>query len=323
MKYFATFVLLVCLWSTASAQSDTLQYDGLNDIYNGQLVAVTRFPGELDVVFNARFTPAEKCTLHTVLVGFSLVKFQPLTGNDTLFLYVYENGTVPPHLTNIVKTYKVDLGDAGFPSPNIRFENPLEAGARDVLAVQLDPPVIFSPRRDFIVGIKVKSNQRYAIGEGTWNGFSVLLHPNVTEYERYRRYSITVDTATSQNSLATEGASAGLFIRPIVTYDPDLPPVEVVDAELLPAPMNATLETNYPNPFNPTTTLSYTLGDAQHVRLSVHDALGRCVAVLEEGVRDAGRHRVVFDAQELPAGLYTARFLVNGSTQSRKMLLMK
>ena len=55
----------------------------------------------------------------------------------------------------------------------------------------------------------------------------------------------------------------------------------------------------------------------------MYDALGRQVAVLREGGMDAGRHHVVFDAADLPGGLYTARLAVNGKTQTRKMLLMK
>ncbi|MDT8324296.1 MAG: T9SS type A sorting domain-containing protein [Bacteroidota bacterium] len=323
MKYFATLVLLLSLWSIAAAQVDTLHYDELDDIDDGQLVAVTRFPGELDVVFNARFTPAEKCTLHTVLVAFSVVKFQALTGHDTLVVMVYENGSVPPSLVNLQKTYKVDLGDAGFPSPNIRFDHPLEAGARDVLAVKLDPPVLFSPRREFIVGVKLISDQRYAVGLGTWNGFSVLINPGVAEYERYRRYHISPNEQGSRNMLATEGANAGLFIRPIVSYNPDMPPIDPVDVEAVPAPQTVTLEANYPNPFNPATTLAFTLGSAQRVSLAVYDALGRRVAVLAEGMQGAGRHQLRFDGAGLPGGLYTARLTVDGRTLTRKMLLMK
>jgi hypothetical protein len=323
MKYFAALFLFLVLWSGAAAQVDTLQYDGIRSIHDGVLVAVTRFPGEVDVVFNARFTPAEKCTLHTVLVGFSVVKFQALTGNDSLVVMVYENGDVPPNLVNLQKTYKVNLGDAGFPSGNIRFDHPLEAGGRDVLAVKLDPPVIFSPKREFIVGVKLESKQRYAVGLGTWNGFTVLVKENVPEFERYRRLLIAPQEAGSKNELATRGASAGLFIRAIVGYNPDLPPIDPVDVEDVPAPQDIRLEANYPNPFNPSTVLAYTLGTARHVRLVVHDALGRQVAVLADGLMDAGRHQVEFDAADLAGGLYTARLTVDGASQTRKMLLMK
>jgi len=323
MKYFATLLFLCGTWAMASAQVDTLQYDGLTDVRDGNLIAVTRFPGELDVVFNARFTPAEKCTLHTVLVGFSVVKFQALTGNDTLVVLVYENGTVPPNLVNLQKTYKVNLGESGFPSPNIRFENPLLSGARDVLAVKLDPPVIFSPKREFIIGVKLQSLQKYAADEGLWNGFALLASLGNPEYERYRRYMITPRETSNRNPIATQGAEAALFIRAIVGYNPDLPPIDPVGVEGMPAPGSFTLTQNYPNPFNPSTTLSYTLTRREHIRLAVTDALGREVAVLADGMMDAGTHEVRFDAGRLAGGLYIARLTADGRSQTRKMLLMK
>lgn len=323
MKYFATLLLLCGMWTMALAQVDTLQYDGIKDVRDGNLIAVTQFPGELDVIFNARFTPAEKCTLHTVLVGFSVVKFQALTGNDTLIVLVYENGTVPPKLVNLQKTYKVNLGENGFPSPNIRFQDPLQSGARDVLAVKLDPPVIFSPKREFIIGVKLQSLQRYAAGEGLWNGFTLLASLGNSEYERYRRYMITPRESRNRNPVATQGAEAALFIRAIVGYNPDLPPIDPVDVENMPAPGSFLLEQNYPNPFNPSTTLSYALTRREHIHLAVIDALGREVAVLADGMMDAGMHDVRFDAGSLAGGLYIARLTANGRSQTRKMLLMK
>ncbi len=323
MKYLATLFLYCCLWTAASAQTDTLQYDGLTEINNGTLVAVTRFPGELDVIFNTRFTPAEKCTLHTVLVGFSVVKFQALTGNDTLVVYVFENGSVPPTLVSLQQTYKVHLGDAGFPSPNIRFSDPLESGARDVLAVKLNPPIIFSPRRDFIVGVNLLSTQKLAVGQGLWNGFSILLSPGQPQYDRSRRYMIAVRESENRNNPATQGAEAALFIRAIVGYNPNLPVTDVTGVDAEPMPADIALEQNYPNPFNPSTVIAYRLDQRRHVRLTVTDALGREVRVLADGAMDAGRQEVSFDAADLPGGMYIARLTTDGLTLTRKMLLLK
>ncbi|MCZ7557902.1 MAG: T9SS type A sorting domain-containing protein [Bacteroidia bacterium] len=323
MRFLAALFLACCAVTTVHAQVDTLQYDGITNIYDGKLLAVTRFPGELDVFFNTRFSPAEKCTLTTVLVGFSVVKFQALTGEDTLVVKVFENSAVPPNLVNVVKTYKVNLGDAGFPSPNIRFNNPLEAGARDVLAVNLNPPVIFSPRRDFIVGVKLEAKQKLAVGDGLWNGLTMLFNPGVTEFDRYRRYFIAPNPAASRNTLATEAANIGLFMRAVVSYNPNLPNVDLTDATGAPQPAAFALRQNYPNPFNPSTVLEYTLSSRQHATLTVHDALGRTVSVLADGMMDAGTHSTRFDADGLPAGVYVARLTVNGQMLTRSMLLLK
>ncbi len=84
-----------------------------------------------------------------------------------------------------------------------------------------------------------------------------------------------------------------------------------------------TLSQNYPNPFNPTTAIRYTLAEAAPVRLVVYDLFGRQVAVLAQGMREAGTHEVVFDASGLPSGSYVAMLESNGTVLRRSMLLTK
>lgn len=324
MKTLVTLSLLVLCAATASAQLDTLEYDGLTNIFDAKLVALTRFPHEVDVAFDARFTPVEKCSLRTLLVGFSVVKFQPLSGNDSLVVWVMENGTVPPGLVGLQKTYRVNLGGNGFPNPNINIDDPLQSGDRDVLAVTLDPPVVFAPKRDFIIAVKIAGIQQYATGPATWNGFTIMTNPNVPEFDRYRRYSMTKDAAGMRNEIATQGGNVGMYIRAVVYYDRNLPDtVDVLGADAVPLPGALALEPNYPNPFNPATTLRYSLPATGHARLAVTDALGREVAVLADGVLNAGAHTARFDAAALPSGLYMARLVSGGATVTRGMLLAK
>lgn len=70
----------------------------------------------------------------------------------------------------------------------------------------------------------------------------------------------------------------------------------------------------YPNPFTSSATIGFTLPTAQQVRLTVYDVLGRRVATLIDGVRQAGDQTVRFDASSLPSGMYLYR-LEAGSTQ--------
>ncbi|NBC17998.1 MAG: serine hydrolase [Bacteroidetes bacterium] len=96
-------------------------------------------------------------------------------------------------------------------------------------------------------------------------------------------------------------------------------PVEATPA----VPTQFNLELNYPNPFNPQTTIGYVLPEASAVRLVVYDVLGRRVAVLVDGVRPAGRHQVTFEAANLPSGVYLYRLDAGAFTQTKRMLLVK
>ncbi len=85
----------------------------------------------------------------------------------------------------------------------------------------------------------------------------------------------------------------------------------------------ATLAQNRPNPFNATTTIDYAVVEAGPVRLEVIDMLGRSVAILEDGHKQPGAYRVVFDAGSLPSGLYHAVLQTPTMTLLRAMSLVK
>lgn len=80
---------------------------------------------------------------------------------------------------------------------------------------------------------------------------------------------------------------------------------------------------NYPNPFNPSTRIAFTLPREEHVRLEVYDVLGRRVALLLDEARPAGQHAVDFNAGSLGNGVYLYRITAGEFTRSRKMMLMK
>ncbi len=88
-------------------------------------------------------------------------------------------------------------------------------------------------------------------------------------------------------------------------------------------PGEIALYPNFPNPFNPTTTLSYTLPQQAEVRLRVFDVLGRAVAVLVGGVQPPGEHQVRLDARAWASGLYFYTLEADGQRQTRRMLLIK
>ena len=88
------------------------------------------------------------------------------------------------------------------------------------------------------------------------------------------------------------------------------------------------LEGAYPNPFNPTATIRYQLGEPAHVSLIVYDMLGREVGRLVDGLQAAGAQEVRFDASGQPSGAYLYRLEVHGEsgahgTQTERMTLLR
>ena len=83
------------------------------------------------------------------------------------------------------------------------------------------------------------------------------------------------------------------------------------------------LSAAYPNPFADATTFTFTLPEAAAVRLAVYDVLGREVAVLAEGMTDAGAHEATFDASGLAAGVYVARLTADGLTATRQVVVTR
>jgi hypothetical protein len=88
-------------------------------------------------------------------------------------------------------------------------------------------------------------------------------------------------------------------------------------------PTSTGLVGNYPNPFNPSTHILFTLAAQSTVTLRVFDIAGRLVNTVASGVYEAGRHDVSLDASNCPSGVYFAQLQTPENTQMIKMVLLK
>jgi len=96
---------------------------------------------------------------------------------------------------------------------------------------------------------------------------------------------------------------------------------EIVDNDV---PNSIQLRQNFPNPFNPTTQITFNLPATQEVTLKVYDIMGREVATLLNGVRQsAGSHAITFDASNISSGVYFYRLSTQTNSVTRKMTLIK
>ncbi len=117
------------------------------------------------------------------------------------------------------------------------------------------------------------------------------------------------------------GASHYAYLSPVLA-------VNTEDTQELPE--SIALRGNYPNPFNPVTTIQYDIPALGQVTLQVFDLLGRLVSTVDQGVLPAGSHEMTFDGAGLASGLYLYRIQVADNVQGEaqmsgvgRMLLLK
>jgi hypothetical protein len=103
---------------------------------------------------------------------------------------------------------------------------------------------------------------------------------------------------------------------------PDTTTITAIDDAPMPLPSDFAL-TAYPNPFNPQTTLSFTLQQATAVHLNMFDITGRQILEINLGQMSAGPHDVRFDGSNLAAGFYFASWKFGSEHETQKLLLLK
>lgn len=88
-------------------------------------------------------------------------------------------------------------------------------------------------------------------------------------------------------------------------------------------PMSFNLAQNFPNPFNPATKINFSIPEQGKVKLVVYNLIGQEVAVLVNGLINAGHHEATFNAQSLSSGVYLYKLQAGNSVMIKKMLLLK
>jgi len=142
-----------------------------------------------------------------------------------------------------------------------------------------------------------------------------------------------INDPTFPANLKAEMPEEGTIFR-IFTTKPNFPGDTLLVIAPFSSDTNATLpftyelRQNHPNPFNPTTTIRFSLGATEKVKLEIFNVLGQKVRTLLDKHMTAGRHRVIWDAQnevghKLGSGIYFYRISAGDYVQTRKMILLK
>ena len=90
-----------------------------------------------------------------------------------------------------------------------------------------------------------------------------------------------------------------------------------------PGILRTTLQSIYPNPFNPSTTISYSLKDPQSVHIRIYDVKGRLVHSHDEPTKGPGRHQYIWNAEGAGSGVYYVRMRIGEKSFERKIVLLK
>ena len=93
--------------------------------------------------------------------------------------------------------------------------------------------------------------------------------------------------------------------------------------ELNNIPTEYSLKQNFPNPFNPTTVIEFSIPENSNVKLKIFNSLGKEISELVNDRRDRGTYRVEFDGTRLASGIYFYSLITNDHSETRKMILIK
>jgi hypothetical protein len=153
-------------------------------------------------------------------------------------------------------------------------------------------------------------------------------------FDRHAGNILPGQNGTVTLNFDASGVDPGVYRGAVIlrTNDPDNAEVRIpVSVNVGPVsvdrpgelPGQVTLAHNFPNPFNPQTTIQFTLPEAMHATLRVFDTLGRQIATLTNDALPAGRHDVTFDGSRLSSGVYLYSLETPSGTITRRMVLLK
>jgi hypothetical protein len=130
----------------------------------------------------------------------------------------------------------------------------------------------------------------------------------------------SLDFPTTPDAFQRFSPSGGIMDGYVVHFD--LPPAEYSSNRDLYIPSDLRFAA-YPNPFNPTTTLAFTLPISSPTQVVVYDLLGRIVLLRDLGRMNAGAHHTLLDVPGLPSGTYIVRMNAGKEQLNKKVVLLK
>ena len=131
-------------------------------------------------------------------------------------------------------------------------------------------------------------------------------------------------TELSKYSFLDQGLTVGKYQYRLkqIDYDGSFEYSKKVSVEIS-RPFEFSLEQNYPNPFNPSTTIQFSIPSEGVIKLTVLNIIGEEIETLVNEYKTEGTHQVIFNAENIPSGIYFYKLDSGSFTQTRKMILIK
>jgi hypothetical protein len=130
----------------------------------------------------------------------------------------------------------------------------------------------------------------------------------------------TADAGVLQKQVPLGNGNTNVEPEELFVFDYTLTSVKEVNlSEVQPADYG--LGQNFPNPFNPSTKLQYSVKEPGKVTIAIYDVLGRLITTLVDEYKAVGSYEIKFEASNIPSGVYFYSFSVNGYRETKKMVL--
>jgi hypothetical protein len=163
----------------------------------------------------------------------------------------------------------------------------------------------------------IKLSGRYCYINSELYGLQVVdisdpTHPNVIA--QYETPSLALDLAIKDDYVYIADYTSLIILSTPFTGIPD---------ESVRVPLTFSVSPNYPNPFNTSTTIKYSLPSASNVSIDIYEITGRKIKTIFSEKQNAGEYSVVWNARDVPSGVYLYRIKTDNQTISKKCLLLK